>query len=330
MAFNEIKLDKALYRDRKGFTNALEGMDPTEAYKGTELQGLDAYERQLKRFDIKVKGGDSISKFFQTSESAALFPEYVSRAVLQGLDEANFVDRLVAVTTTTDSLDYRSIESAPTDDERELAIVGEGAFIPETRVRVKEELTQLYKRGRMLTASYEALKYQKLDLFTVTLNQIGAYIAKAQMQDLINVILGSSVDTVSTESDEITYADLVGLWAEFPPYSLTTLVANPATIKGIIDLAEFKDSTAGQNFHGTGKMVTPFGAEIIATSAVDDGVIIALDRNSAIEKVQLGGVETEYDKLIDRQIERAAITVTAGFSVIFSDAIKILNVASGE
>ena len=52
-------------------------------YEGTELEGLDAYQRQLKRFDIKVGGrsSDAVEKFFQTSDSAALFPEYVTRAV---------------------------------------------------------------------------------------------------------------------------------------------------------------------------------------------------------------------------------------------------------
>ena len=37
-------------------------------------------------------------------------------------------------------------------------------------------VTACVKRGRMLVASYEAIRFQRLDLFTVTLKQIGAYI----------------------------------------------------------------------------------------------------------------------------------------------------------
>lgn len=59
MTFDTIKLDKGLYTSDKGFTSSLEAIDPSENYKGTELEGLDAYERQLKRFDIKVKGPKS-------------------------------------------------------------------------------------------------------------------------------------------------------------------------------------------------------------------------------------------------------------------------------
>ena len=77
MTFNNIKLEKGLYTSGKSFTQTLESMDPSVNYAGTDLEGLDAFQRQLKRFDIKVsgKGSDSIEKFFRTTDSAALFPE---------------------------------------------------------------------------------------------------------------------------------------------------------------------------------------------------------------------------------------------------------------
>ena len=34
----------------------------------------------------------------------------------------------------------------------------------------------------------------------------------------------------------------------------------------------------------------------------------------------------EYDKLIDRQLERAAITTISGFAKIFSEASRVLEV----
>lgn len=326
MAFDNIKLEKGLYTGAKGFTASLEELDPSANYAGTELEGLDAYQRQLKRFDIKVSGmnSDTVAKFFQTTDSAALFPEYVSRAVAQGVEYADDVSKLVATTTTVDSFDYRSVESVPGAEDKELSVVGEGAKIPETKIKTKDKLTKLYKRGRMLTASYEAIKYQKLDLFTVTLKQIGAYIAKSQMMDLMNCIEQTGVETIQSENSVLSYRDYIDLWASFNPYSLTSIIANPSEIANILDMSEFKDSSAGLNFHGTGNMVTPFGAGIIPANELSPGYVLALDNSAAIEKVQLGDITTEYDKLIDRQLERATITATAGFSVIFSDAIKII------
>lgn len=326
MAFDNIKLDKGLYTGSKGFTASLEEIDPSENYVGTELEGLDAYQRQLKRFDIKVSGinSDTVSKFFQTIDSAALFPEYISRAVAQGVEYADDVSKLVATTTTIDSLDYRSVESVPDEDDKMLEVVGQGAFIPETKIKTKETLTRLCKRGRMLTASYEAIKFQKLDLFTVTLKQIGAYIAKSQMEDLFIAISQADVEQITSENTQLTYKDLISLWAEFKPYNLTDLVMGIDQAVTLLDMNEFKDSNAGLNFHATGDMVTPFGASITINDMMSLGSIIALDRSAAIEKVQAGGIVTEYDKLIDRQLERATITATAGFSIVFKDAIKVL------
>ena len=93
-----------------------------------------------------------------------LFPEYVARAVRQGMEQADILPGVVASTTVFDGLDYRSITSMPTDEEKELKIVSEGAFIPETNIRTKENLVKLRKRGRSLVASYEAIRYQRLDL----------------------------------------------------------------------------------------------------------------------------------------------------------------------
>jgi hypothetical protein len=327
MSYDNIKLDKGLYTTGKGFTKSLEEIDPSENYIGTELEGLDAYQRQLKRFDIKVSGigSDSVSKFFKTTDSSALFPEYIARAVRQGMDEADVLDEIVATTTVIDSLDYRTVESIPTDEDKELADVMEGAFIPETVIRTKEQLTPLKKRGRTLVASYEAIKFQKLDLFTVTLKQIGAYISRSQLLDAIGVLCENDVERIDYEGD-FGYSNIVDLWNAFYPYKMTTILAGNNMVAKMLNMPEFRDSLAGLDFHGTGNLITPLGAKLVKTSVLnDENLIIGVDKSCAVEKVQVGDVVTDFDKIIDRQLERATITSIAGFSKIFADASKILQ-----
>ncbi len=329
MSFDNIRLEKGLYTTGKSFTKALEELDPSENYIGTELEGLDAYQRQLKRFDIKVSGrdADTVSKFFQTSDSAALFPEYVSRAVNQGIELNDSVEKLIAATTEINALDYRAVQTVSDDDALGLKDVAEGAFIPETHIQLKDTLTPLKKRGRMLVASYEAIKFQSLDLFTVMLSQIGMAISKAQFDDLIESLTGGTgVQTVDRSSETVSYAHLVELWNEFSPYSMNSLIASGGIITSLLNMSEFKDSNAGLNFHATGNMITPLGAQIIKSPSTDlGGTIIGLDNRYAVEKVQAGGVMTDFDKLIDRQLERATITAITGFSRICDDAVKILD-----
>ena len=93
----------------------------------------------------------------------------------------------------------------------------------------------------------------------------------------------------------------------------------------LLSITEMKDSVAGLNFQGTGKMITPMGANVIHTPEITGNYIIGVDKNCALEMVKAGDVQTEYDKLIDRQLERAAITSIAGFGKIFTGSAKVLK-----
>ena len=75
-----------------------------------------------------------------------------------------------------------------------------------------------------------------------------------------------------------------------------------------------------------GKLTTPLGAKLLRSSAVPGGTIIGLDKNYALEQICGSEVVVEYDKLIDRQLERAAITSISGFAKLFTDASKVLKV----
>ncbi len=334
MAFyDSIKLEKGMYNTGKTLTEVLEELDPSEAYQGSELEGLDAFQRQLKRYDIKVGGAhsDCVQKFFETSNSAALFPEYVSRAVRQGMEASDSLKDIVAVKTVIDGMDYRSVVSDLSDDDKTLKPVAEGAALPQTKVKTAENLVKLTKRGRMLVASYEAIRFQRLDLFAVTLKQIGAHIAREQMKDAVDVIIngdGNSnpAGTVSlATSGSLSYADLISLWAALAPYELNTLLAPTDMMQKLLALTEMKDAQAGLTFQGTGRMITPVGANLLHVPSMTSGKIIGLDKNCALEMVQSGNIIMDTDKLIDRQLERASISCIAGFAKIFKDASKLLT-----
>ena len=335
MSFDNLILEKGMYsHPTKSFSEILEELDPSANYQGTEYEGLDAFGRQLKRFDIKVAGAgsDQISKFFATTQSSALFPEYVSRAVKQGVTEADMLPSIVATTTRINSLDYRSIASVPTEEDMQLQEVAEGATIPETQVRIQENLVDLKKRGRMLVASYEALKFQKIDLFSVTLKQIGAHIARQQFADAVDVLLnGDGNDNAATvistaTAGSLEYTDLLSLYNKLDPYTLNRFVVSPATMLKLMNLEEFKNPLTGINFQGTGNPGNPLGAKILRSSAVANDKIIGLDANCALEMVVASDISVDYDKLIDRQLERAVITTTAGFAKIFGEASAVLKV----
>ena len=342
MAYNyeNLKLEKGMYaQSGRSFAKVLESLDPSENYRGTPLEGMDAFQRQLKRFDIHVKGAgsDMVEKFFHTSDSAVLFPEFVSRVVRQGM-ESDILPDITATTTQFEGMDYRTIASVPSEDDKKLRRVEEGAEIPTTSIRTQENLVRLHKRGRMLVASYEAIRFQRLDLFSVTLRQIGAYIARMHLEDAVDVLLNGDGNDNAAEKYKVgtspiggtagtlSYEALLDFWAKFDPYCMNTMLVSNDVMLKMLKLSEFQNPLTGLNFQGTGTLSTPLGAKLLRTTAVPAGKLIGLDKNYALERICAGEVTVEYDKLIDRQIERAAITSISGFAKPYQDASKVLSI----
>ena len=341
MGYDNLKLEKGMYRQEgMNFTQVLESLDPSENYRGTALEGTDAFQRQLKRFGIRAKGAGSspVEKFFRSMDSAVLFPEYIARTVRQGMEENDILPAIVATTTVIDAMDYRSIYSNSTEEDKTVPEVEEGGEIPATEVKTKDHLVKLTKRGRMLVASYEAIRFQKLDLFSVMLRQIGSYIQKQQVADAVKVLIEGdgnenaaiqySVGTepMSGTAGSLGYDQMVEFWGQFDPYTMNTILCSTGTMTKMLKIPELQNPMTGLNFQGTGKLTTPLGAQLHRTSAVADGKIIGLDNRYALELVRAGDVLVEYDKLIDRQLERAAITSISGFGKICNGAAAVLNV----
>lgn len=345
MAFDNLNLEKGIYQEAlkegKTFSQKLEELDPSENYKGTDNEGLDAYQRQLKRFDLATSGGksDVVEKFYQTYESTLLFPEYIDRRVREGVEEANILSQIVGTSTTIPAMQYTATYGDEIDEEDlELVAIAEGAEFPETEIKLRDKTTKFYKRGRMLKITYEALKLMKIDLFGLHLRKIGTQIGKQQLRDAINILLNGDGNNNSAPSFAIgdsiiggtagtlTYSEIVKFWMEFKEgYDVNTIIAPKDIITAILLMDEFKDPQAGFNYQSTGKMVNPLGANWLRSDIVPSGKLIGMDKRYCLEEVTVSGTLIEYDKVINRQLERAAISEIKGFNKIYKDSAMVLN-----
>lgn len=328
--YNSIKLEKGMYNVcGKSFTRVLEDLDPSVNYVGTPMEGLDAYQRQLKRFDIKVSGPgcDKVEKFFSTPDSAVLFPEFISRAIKQGLTACDILSSITAANTVIEGIDYRAItsktEALGTDNTGE-----EGKSLRAVNVCTNSDLVSLKKYGRLFSSTYESIRFQNIDVLAVIFKQIGMDLAAEQIKDAVSELLLSggisAAKITSSAAGVLAYDDLLNLWTVLNPYQMNVMIAKPKMIKDILALAPMQDAAAGLNFHGTGNVVTPLGAKIVMCDNVNNSEIIGLDKNFALQMIQSGDVTVEYDKVIEKQLERAAISMTVGFSRISSSAVKVL------
>lgn len=327
--YNTIDLDKSLYSiTGKTFTQALEALDPDSSYADTELAGLDAYERQLKRFDIRVSGANSdrVEKFFVSAQSAVLYPEFVRRMIKKGIDEAALADDICAAVTYTDGSDYRGIKLTTAANQK-TSTAAEGAALPVTTVRLSQTSKTLTKFARVLNCSYESIRKQRLEAFGVVLRELGASIAR-EMNSYITDELsdGITADTISGTS--ITYADLANFWGSMTDHNMNTMVCHPAVMAQILALDEMKLCVS--DYMASGKVRTPYGVTIIKCSQVDENTVIGLDESCAAELILGTNVNVDYDKLISSQCEDISCSVYAGVSRLTDGAVKVLSTAANS
>ena len=190
----------------------------------------------------------------------------------------------------------------------------------------------------MLVASYEAIRFQRLDLFSVMLRQIGSQIMRMHLDDAIGVIRNGDGNDNAAEkftvgdgviggtAGKLDYAALLRFWNQFDPYTMNTLLVSPDAMLALLQCSEFQNPLTGLNFQGTGELTNPLGAKLIKTSALEAGTLIGLDKRYALEMIQAAEVSVEYDRLIDHQLERAAITSISGFAKLYTEASKVLQV----
>lgn len=320
--YNEIKLEKGLYNiTGKSFTKALTDLDPDENYKNTELEGLDAFERQLKRFDIKVQGEncDRVERFFMSTESAVLFPEFVRRSIKEGMDQASILSEVVAATTLTDEITYRglTISKAGTDDA-----VSEGTSIPSTNVRLSATSITLSKYARKLSCSYESIRKQRIETFAVILKDLGAQISRAVNAKATNV-LSTGVTQLPISGEELTYSDLASFWASMNKYNMTTMLCSPADMAKILAFEEMKYCVS--DYMTSGMVKTPYGVTLVKCPELTENIAIGVDKNCALEMIFGTDVVVDFNKLISTQCDEIACSIIVGFSKIATGAIKVLK-----
>ncbi len=318
--YNEIRLEKGLYNlSGKSFTAALEELDPSSAYSGTSLEKLDAFERQLKRFNIRVSGSDCdcVEKFFTSTETAVLFPEFVTRCIRKGFDET-VLSSVCAVKTISNSGQYLGCDL---DDTATYAVTAQTVQLPAATVKESASAVTLAKYGRLINASYEAIRPQRLDVFGIMLRSIGVKLALSVAKEAVSVLAASAAQITTSK---LSYADLAALYGKFDCFDMTTVLASPENASLIAAMDQLSECKADAD----GKIVLPFGSELVKTSAAPANQIIGLDRNFALEFITSTDLVMETDKLIDRQLDQITVSITCGFRKITPDAVKVLVISS--
>lgn len=304
--YNDIKLDNGLYHlSGKTFSEALESMDNSINYANTPLANTDAYERQLLRFNINTES-DKLNKFYVTTESSVLLPEYIKRKFVEGFNES-CISKLYACKSHSESSSYTG---AQFNDSAAYGTTNESLSMAAATITEQTSAISLLKYGRCFNISYEALREQSIGV-------IGTFI-KSSGHKLANSVVSNAITTLTEGISPITATsltedDVIKLLDAFTVFEANTLIVPPSLHGDILKMS----------------VVNNKGIDVVVTSSAPAKKIIAINNKYALEMVTTPEeIIIEADKITNRQLDTLACAIRCGFRQLMPDFIKVLSITS--
>jgi hypothetical protein len=334
------EIDRVYQRTLKAFRQADDGSCRANAlYQyAYDIAGL---EKQLEELDIRTRGpgSDTVEKFFASSNNTPLFPVYLASQVIAGMLAASLVPALAASEQRINSHVAQKIVLSDTAAHRTLRFLGEGADFPKTKISRAEGSITLYKYGRLLEATYEAVRLMHLDVFSLFIQRMGMQIGIDQTDDLLEVLINGDGTTGSaatvtntTTTGTLVYDDVVHLNLAFPiGYMMDHAVVADSTLRSLLNMAEFKDAMAFRNtFQETGAIPDILGARwhrwtSTGSTSFGNVRIVATDARGAISLCREGDLLEEATQIIDKQLYQRTMSEWVGFMKLDPNASQVLN-----
>ena len=377
-------MDEA-YREGMNFSRWLEEQDPSEGYH----DGLDAFERQLAIAGITTNTNaergfyaDEFRAFEDAGEQGHVLQiewmarqyrkvAHATRSVLAS-DSATvgsamrpYVDaaqarmhqlapaiplgELIAFRTQIDSNMYRALYLNDDETQYRMVRVGETAEIPGATLTQGERPVDLYKYGRRLDISYEAMRRVPIDTVAFYIARMAIQAEVDKVSTVLNVLVNGDGNE-GTEAEIIRLGDLdpnatanrltLQGWLAFKlkfrnPYQLThELVQEGVALQQLLldtGSANTRLAELSGTFGGFEPMNDVF-RDNVRFGVLDEAPsnqIVALDARFAVEQItEIGGTINESKKWIEKQVDTLVFTEVEGYAVVDSKAAKILDLSA--
>jgi len=330
----------------------LEKKDPTP-----EGEKLDAFQRQLKRLGIVTKSifekgiyADPVEAFYRTSESPVLFPETIARQVREAISQDTILPYLIGQNTIIKGDAYRTFYVEDQPEKQRKKRVTEASELPKAKIVGKEQTVKIYKFGRQIEASYEVIRRMQIDMLALHIRRIAMQTSKDKVEEIINVVInGDGNNNAAPElklkvdldagatAGTLTAKGLLAFLMEYDPFPVNTLIAAKDAFIQLVLTNIPSLSTADLLrllAQGTAGGVTlnapqlPNGAvRLFWNTNVPSLKVLGINSQYAIEQVTEAGSDIqEADKFITRQTQVLTVSENSGYSKMFNEATKILNI----
>jgi hypothetical protein len=114
--------------------------------------------------------------------------------------------------------------------------------------------------------------------------------------------------------------------AELKPYNLNVIAGSSLSLRDAFALSEMANPFAGIDLKIPGReVVGPVSSRLVRVDSSNSyRILYGFDKDCALQMIQSGDITIDSDKTIDSQLDKAGISITAGFYKLFSNSAKML------
>lgn len=265
----------------------------------------------------------------------------------QRLAPAIPLSELVAVTTPITGSVYRATYLTHSASEVRKVRVGEGAEVPRMKLVSSDRSIDVYKYGRVIEASYEELRRQRLNKVSLIIQQAAIQAEIDKVATVLDIMVNGDGASGAPTTHDLTTLDAAASagtltlkgWLAFK-----MKFANPYMISGALmqeavalQLALLNTGSAnipliGANLGNLGTGLAPINqfADAVRYGWTTDAPalkIVGFDPRFAIERVtEIGADISEIERFTTKQTQTLTMTEVEGYSLMDVNAVEILDV----
>lgn len=266
-----------------------------------------------------------------------LVPEIIREAIRKGLRRAPIHPNLVrseeSVAQPTQTMPYINFSG-----DADMNITAEAEQISEGTVSYGSKDVKVYKRGRAIKITYEAIQFTTLNLVDVFFEDVGVRLGHTLDAMAIDCIInGDQADGsesapeigVEDTADGITYYDLLRVWIRggLIGRSYRTMVGDETSILTLMNLSEYKTKAVGVPYPLDVKVPIIQNPEIFAHINVPSGHLILQDKDYSLVQLTAMPLLVETEKIVMKQIEGTVASIMTGFAKLFRDSSLVIDSA---
>ncbi len=334
----------------------LESQDPSP-----EGSKLDAFERLMKEASILTRNipeknifSSKVEAFYRTEEIKALFPEYVARTLVQAMTEYPVFKYLVAARTPIDGNTYKAsyldLDDPKNKKATEMRRVTEAADLPTAKLKIGETAINIYKYGRAIEASYEAVRRMSIEVFNIHIQEIGVQAADNKIAEILTVVKDGdgnnnaatsykAKDLDSTFTTALTRTAWIKFLLKFYPRGCNTVVSDEDGLIQVLEVLYPKADVAAKmdELLAGGLQISVNLPQNLITNVTllysphietigGKHALYGLNRESAIEEIfELGSTINEADTFIKNQTKVMTVSENSGFRKILKKSSAIMT-----